>query len=459
MSHLGGHINKNNIEEGSILFLKKKFKINSMIDIGCGPGDMDEVCNKLNIKFFGLEGDEKCKKDNIQIIDFSKDKIFDLGYSTEFLEHVDKKYIENYINAFTNCKYILITAAPPKWPGHHHVNCQNHEYWLKVFNKFGFILDPYITLKVRENSTMNINRSNKKKFIKHRALFFINTKYNNIQFSKNKPNDIIENIYFQYNNYVEKEFQKNNAIGVTSIENHLFKSTIPLVSYLKIDEYVEWLNLELNKLSLKCNNFIKQREKNYTLEKILNDNNFQNCLEFGVYTGKTINMISKKCKNVYGFDSFEGLPEDWDGVCKKERFNVVNLPTVSNNVELIKGWFNETLETFLINNSNINIDMIHIDCDLYSSTKQIFDILLKYNKLKSGTIIVFDELINYNKFYKGEIKALYEIVKNNNINFEWVHTHGNVVNYKDILQNKFQNMSFKQYRNNGFQQEVAIKII
>ena len=56
MSHLGGHINKNNIEEGSLLFLKNKFKISSMIDIGCGPGDMEEVCNKLNIKFFGLEG-------------------------------------------------------------------------------------------------------------------------------------------------------------------------------------------------------------------------------------------------------------------------------------------------------------------------------------------------------------------------------------------------------------------
>lgn len=465
MSHLGGHINKNNIEEGSILFLQNKFEINNLIDIGCGPGDMEEVCNKLNIKFFGLEGDEKCKKDNIRIIDFSKekyisDKIFDLGYSTEFLEHVEEQYIENYINAFKNCKYLLITAAPPNWPGHHHVNCQNHKYWLKIFNKYGFILDPYITLKVRETSTMNINRSNKKKFIKHRALFFINTEFNkNIKLINDKPNKIIENKYYKYNIYDENIYDKNNAKGVTSVENYLFKSTIPLVSYLESNEYIDWLNMELDILSKKCLTFDKKREKNYTLEKILNDNNFKNCLEFGVFTGKTINMISKNCNNVYGFDSFEGLPEDWDGVCKKERFEVSNLPNVNHNVTLIKGWFDKTLETFLSSNPNIDIDLIHIDCDLYSSTKQVFDILLKYNKLKKGVVIVFDELINYNKFYEGEIKALYEIVKNNNIKFEYLHTHGNVVSYKDILTKKYQNMSFKQYRNNGFQQEVAIKIL
>lgn len=225
-----------------------------------------------------------------------------------------------------------------------------------------------------------------------------------------------------------------------------------------MSEYIKWLNNTLNILKNKCNKFTKHRNKNFTLNKILTDNNLNICLEFGVFNGQSINLISNHCNKVYGFDSFEGLPEDWNGVCKKEHFHVSNLPKVNNNVILIKGWFKETLEIFLKDN-NINIDMIHIDCDLYSSTKDVFDILIKYNKIKPGLIIVFDELINYNKFYEGEIKALYELCNVNNINFEYLHTHGNVVKYNDILTEKYQNMSFKQYRNEGYQQEVAIQIV
>lgn len=222
-------------------------------------------------------------------------------------------------------------------------------------------------------------------------------------------------------------------------------------------EYNEWLTKELHLFCNKCNNFKKDRSKNFTLNKILRENKFKVCLEFGVFNGMTINMISKHCDKVYGFDSFEGLPEDWNGVCKKEHFKVPGLPKVDKNTTLIKGWFNDTLDLFLKNNPDIVIDMIHIDCDLYSSTKDVFNILIKHNKMIKGLIIVFDELINYNKFYEGEIKALYEININDNINFEWLYTHGNVVKYEDI--SKYNNMSFKEFRNKGYQQEVAIKII
>lgn len=222
-------------------------------------------------------------------------------------------------------------------------------------------------------------------------------------------------------------------------------------------EYNEWLTKELHLLQNKCNNFKKDRSKNFTLNKILRENKFKVCLEFGVFNGMTINMISKHCDTVYGFDSFEGLPEDWNGVCKKEHFKVPGLPKVDKNTTLIKGWFNDTLDLFLKNNPDIVIDMIHIDCDLYSSTKDVFNILIKHNKMRKGLIIVFDELINYNKFYEGEIKALYEININDNINFEWLYTHGNVVKYENI--SKYNNMSFKEFRNKGYQQEVAIKII
>ena len=112
-------------------------------------------------------------------------------------------------------------------------------------------------------------------------------------------------------------------------------------------------------------------------------------LEFGVASGNTINYISKFTNDkVYGFDSFEGLPEKWRDGFDKGAFNKNGyLPQVNSNVELIKGWFNETLLNF-INTHDKKVSFIHMDADLYSSTKYIFDILKDY--IDTDCIIVFD---------------------------------------------------------------------
>jgi hypothetical protein len=142
-------------------------------------------------------------------------------------------------------------------------------------------------------------------------------------------------------------------------------------------------------------------------------------LEFGVYSGKTINYISNfTSNNVYGFDSFQGLPEKWRDGFEKGFFNTNGvLPKVNNNVTLIKGWFNETLPNFIKNN-NKKISFIHIDADLYSSTKCIFNNLKDY--IDNYCIIVFDEIINYPGFENGELKAFYEFVNENNVKYSWI---------------------------------------
>lgn len=143
-----------------------------------------------------------------------------------------------------------------------------------------------------------------------------------------------------------------------------------------------------------------------------------NILEFGVFNGTTINIISNifSKETVWGFDSFEGLPEDWKTTedCakwNKGTFKTDNLPVVNSNVNLVKGWFNETLPLW-INKNNSNIKLLHIDCDLYSSTKTVLSLL--NNLIVPGTVIVFDEMYNwknpkdYSLYYEGEYKALYE---------------------------------------------------
>ena len=152
-------------------------------------------------------------------------------------------------------------------------------------------------------------------------------------------------------------------------------------------------------------------------------------LEFGVFRGATINYISQFTKDtVYGFDSFVGLPEYWRDGFGKGRFNIKGkLPEVNSNVKLIKGWFNETLEPFLhnIENKDTKISLLHIDCDLYSSTKYVLNTCKKY--LDKNCIIVFDELVNYPDFKKnGELKAFYEFITENNIQFEWLGMRGKI---------------------------------
>lgn len=145
----------------------------------------------------------------------------------------------------------------------------------------------------------------------------------------------------------------------------------------------------------------------------------------GVFRGNTINFIAKNSpeKIIYGFDSFEWLPEHWQrddtNSFVKGYFAINGLPAVEINVQLIKGWFNNTLPLFKENILHkLPIAFLHIDCDLYSSTKTVFDVL--GDNIVPGTIIVFDELYNYPGFDKHEIKALYEFLETKNFSIEYL---------------------------------------
>lgn len=143
-------------------------------------------------------------------------------------------------------------------------------------------------------------------------------------------------------------------------------------------------------------------------------------LEFGVFSGATINFISATLpdKIIYGFDSFEGLPETWRSGFEKTSFNLNgNLPQVNKNVRLIKGWFNETLPAFVKEHPK-PCAFIHVDCDLYFSTKIIFAELK--NQIVAGTVIAFDEYFNYPGWQQGEYKAFMEFVTENNLEFEYI---------------------------------------
>jgi len=154
------------------------------------------------------------------------------------------------------------------------------------------------------------------------------------------------------------------------------------------------------------------------LDSVLNliENSTGAILEFGVFRGNTIRHIAERFseETVHGFDSFEGLPEDWDighkVIAGSEFDRQGNLPKVPNNVKLWVGWFNDTLPKYLQEN-NEQIKLLHVDCDLYSSTITVLDLLNPF--IVKDTIIIFDDFfpwgdVGYDTWKEGEYKALEE---------------------------------------------------
>ena len=155
-------------------------------------------------------------------------------------------------------------------------------------------------------------------------------------------------------------------------------------------------------------------------------------LEFGVGKGTSLKLLGRRAeverareKRVFGFDSFEGLPEYWRPMFPKGRFATSdgNPPRFSSEIErrvaIRKGRFRETLPTFLASRPGAFVSLLHVDCDLYSSALYVLSALLQGGHIRRGTVIVFDELFNYSGFENGELRALYEIRKRFDFRYRW----------------------------------------
>jgi hypothetical protein len=148
-------------------------------------------------------------------------------------------------------------------------------------------------------------------------------------------------------------------------------------------------------------------------------------LEFGVEKGASADFIARLIAPggtpgvLHAFDSFEGLPESWDGTFEtRGKFTVSGkIPRLPPNVEVHKGWFDATLPGFRAAQAGATISLLHIDCDLYSSTRtvleQIGDLLLP------GSIVAFDEYLNYHGWKNHEFKAWQEFVAASKIKYTY----------------------------------------
>ena len=142
--------------------------------------------------------------------------------------------------------------------------------------------------------------------------------------------------------------------------------------------------------------------------------------EFGVFEGHTLRFIADRTPSlVYGFDSFEGLPEDWYLDYGKGRFDVGGaLPNLEDrkNVRLRKGWFSDSVPVFAAEVQG-PAAFLHIDSDLYSSAKTILDHL--GDRIVAGTVVVFDEYFNYPGWQQHEHRAWQEFCEARRVKFRY----------------------------------------
>lgn len=159
-------------------------------------------------------------------------------------------------------------------------------------------------------------------------------------------------------------------------------------------------------------------------------------LEFGVYRGRSIcNFARLTNSTIYGFDSFEGLPEKWNNENPLGVFSLAGVipsgaiagsnddnpgmySTETNritqpwpkNVKLVKGWFEDSLPVFIrdYTKPDDKVAFLHVDSDIYSSCNTVLTLLEE--RIVPGTVILFDEICNYPEFREHEIKAFAEFL-------------------------------------------------
>jgi predicted O-methyltransferase YrrM len=142
-------------------------------------------------------------------------------------------------------------------------------------------------------------------------------------------------------------------------------------------------------------------------------------VEFGVAGGTTLKIIAEtvaKDHKVVGFDVFTGLPETWRTGFPAGEFAQEELPDVPG-ARLVVGLFEDTLPRFL-GEIDEQIAFVHLDVDLYSSTKTVLRKLGDH--LAPNAVLLFDEFFNYPGWQRHEFRAWNEFAAQTGRAFDYL---------------------------------------
>lgn len=150
LPHLGGFIYRDNntISENVWNYILGPIAAKSIIDLGCGKGYSARYFLDKGAKVLCVEGSHDAVMQSLlppEVIvehDFTRgpwwpEETFDIAWSTEFLEHVGRQYMRNYMPIFQRSALIFVTSSG--WGGHHHVEVHGSWWWISRFEAQGFV--------------------------------------------------------------------------------------------------------------------------------------------------------------------------------------------------------------------------------------------------------------------------------------------------------------------------------
>jgi tetratricopeptide (TPR) repeat protein len=136
--------------------------------------------------------------------------------------------------------------------------------------------------------------------------------------------------------------------------------------------------------------------------------------EFGVWMGNSFRYLIDSFPTGFGFDTFEGLPENWHGLPPGSYSSFGQVPNILG-ADFITGEFRDTLPGFF-GEARPMAGLINFDADLYSSTKTALTHAAPV--IDDRTVLIFDELIVNRNWEQDEFRALKEFCEANELSYD-----------------------------------------
>ncbi len=140
-------------------------------------------------------------------------------------------------------------------------------------------------------------------------------------------------------------------------------------------------------------------------------------VELGVRFGVSTRVLAAEVDRVDAFDSFEGLPEAWQGKPRGAFSTAGEAPDLPPNVAVHRGWFTQTLPSYAQATST-PLRLLHIDSDLYSSA--LTGLAALAPRFEHGTVVVFDQYIGNESWHEDEYRAFQEAAAQHRLRYRYL---------------------------------------